>query len=90
LRRWPGEEADEVFPTRCWWGAGEANGDLIMIGRDIPGIDAYYGHPGDNHASSVFTVRDGRRIVALRDCRTVTNGTPPTAAEHHGVGERRS
>jgi hypothetical protein len=59
----------------------EANDDLVMIGRDIPGIDAHYGRPGDNHASSVFTVRDGR-IVAPHNCPTVTDGTPPTAAEH--------
>jgi hypothetical protein len=71
----------------------EANDDLVMIGRDIPGIDAHYGRPGDNHASSVFTVRDGR-IVAPHNCPTVTDGTPahgrgtpstpPTAAEQLG------
>jgi hypothetical protein len=69
------------------------NDDLVMIGRDIPGIDAHYGRPGDNHASSVFAVRDGR-IVAPHNCPTVTDGTPahgrgtpstpPTAAEQLG------
>jgi ketosteroid isomerase-like protein len=45
-----------------------ANGDLVMVAVRAPGIDAYYGRPGDDRAYSVFTVHDGR-IVALRDCR---------------------
>jgi ketosteroid isomerase-like protein len=45
-----------------------ANGDLVMVGVRMPGIDAYYGRHGDDHAYSVCTVRH-RRIVALRDCR---------------------
>jgi hypothetical protein len=64
----------------------EANDDLVMIGRDIPGIDAHYGRPGDNHASSVFTVRDGR-IVAPHNCPTVTDGTPAHGRGTAGVRE---
>jgi len=45
-----------------------ANGELVMVGVQIPGIDAYHGRRGHDRAYSVFTVRDGR-MVALRDCR---------------------
>jgi ketosteroid isomerase-like protein len=45
-----------------------ANGDLVMVGVRIPGIDAHPGRRGNDRAYSVFTVRGGR-IVALRDCR---------------------
>jgi uncharacterized protein len=45
-----------------------ANGDLVMVGVRIPGVESYYGRRGDDRAYTVFTVRGGR-IVALRDCR---------------------
>jgi ketosteroid isomerase-like protein len=45
-----------------------ANGELVMVGVRTPGVDAHHGRRGDDHAYSVFTVREGR-IVALRDCR---------------------
>jgi ketosteroid isomerase-like protein len=44
------------------------NGELVMVGVRIPGVDAHHGRRGDDRAYSVVTVRD-RRIVALRDCR---------------------
>jgi ketosteroid isomerase-like protein len=44
------------------------SGELVMVGVRTPGTDAHHGRRGDDHAYSVWTVREGR-IVALRDCR---------------------
>jgi ketosteroid isomerase-like protein len=45
-----------------------SNGELVMVGVRMPGMDAHHGLRRDDRAYSVFTVRGGR-IVALQDCR---------------------
>jgi uncharacterized protein len=62
LRRWAEQglraELEEVA----------SSGELVMVGMRTPGVNEQFGRRGDDHAYSVFTVRDGR-IVGLRDCR---------------------